>query len=97
VVYVYVGGDECLDAFGAEVDVFVVGAVAGFVALEQAAVYEQAVLGIYMKLVAGAGYAGFGAVVFDVWVWHFLCPLTDKDVFLPLNPLKNTKIKTKNF
>jgi len=40
--------------------------------LKQAAIDQQAGRGIHIELVAGAGHAVLGAVVFDVWKIHTL-------------------------
>ncbi|MCY1295848.1 hypothetical protein D9M70_452080 [compost metagenome] len=72
VVDVHMGQQQGLERADVEVDSRLVGFApalgGGFRALEQAAVHQQAVLGVHVQLVAGAGDAGDGAVVLDIRV-----------------------------
>lgn len=71
VVDVYVGGNQRLDGTDVKVDVLALPTVACLLPLEQAAIHQQAVVGVDVQLVAGAGDAGSGAMVLYIGLcWH---------------------------
>src|SRR5690606_15721066 len=64
VIDVDVGGNQGSDSADVKVDVLTLAAVIRLFTLEQATVDQQAVVGVYMQLVAGTGNPGPCTVVF---------------------------------